>query len=276
MERLLVKPDSRLDATKDITPKGFRYVGGEKAAAMPHLSPSLIHPTRKAAAYEMKFLLPAEQAERVEKWAWHHLSPDPYAEEALNGAYRVQSVYFDTDAFDVYYQTAWYRRNKFRLRRYGEEENVYLERKSKSHSQVSKHRTLVRPEELDRLSQETLDEEWHGHWFHEKLLAQGLKPRSLVRYDRVAHIGVAGDSPIRLTMDRNIHAAPVEGYGFKTTEPELPLLTEEVILELKFRGSMPTLFKHLIQEERLNPNGVSKYRRGVQAWRLMESGGDRN
>jgi hypothetical protein len=240
---------------------------------VPLLSPSLLT-SEKVAAYEMKFLLPFAQAEEVEKWARHHLSPDPHAENAQDGTYRVHSLYFDTDAFDVYHQADSYRKRKFRLRRYGDEPTTYLERKSKARGQVSKRRTAIHPEELDRLQKPTVDEAWDGSWFHERIVEQQLKPRCLHRYDRTAYMGTCDDGPIRLTLDRNIRCAPVEGYHFTADIPSIPLLPEEVILELKFPVAMPVLFKRLVQEQRLNPTGVSKYRRSVEACWLIQNGGE--
>jgi hypothetical protein len=49
-------------------------------------------------------------------------------------------------------------------------------------------------------------------------------------------------------------------------EGGLPLLTGSVILEFKFRLALPAGFKELVQEFRLNPSPVSKYRLCRQAW----------
>jgi len=241
--------------------------------AISHLSPSLLPPD-KVVAYEMKFLLDPTQAETIEKWARQHLSPDPYGEKALDGAYCIHSLYFDTAAFDVYHQADSYRKRKFRLRRYGSDQTTYLERKSKSQGRVSKRRTPISPAELDRLQAATVDEEWDGSWFHERILEQCLKPRCLLRYERTAHVGTSADGPIRLTLDRNMRCAPVEGYRFTATTPHAPLKPEEVILELKFPVAMPTLFKRLLQEQGLNPTGVSKYRRSVEVCWLIGNGGE--
>src|SRR5262245_29150344 len=70
---------------------------GESTAATPLRSPSLSASERSVPAYEMKFLLRLEQAARVERWAQQYLALDPNTESALGNAYRVQSVYLDTE-----------------------------------------------------------------------------------------------------------------------------------------------------------------------------------
>jgi hypothetical protein len=50
----------------------------------------------------------------------------------------------------------------------------------------------------------------------------------------------------------------------------MPILNENVILELKYRAALPALFKRLIQEFGLNPGRVSKYRTAVAAWGLAQ------
>ena len=49
-------------------------------------------------------------------------------------------------------------------------------------------------------------------------------------------------------------------------EGGLQLLSGQVILELKFRAALPAPFKELVQDLRLLPAGVSKYRLCRQAW----------
>src|SRR4051794_22197189 len=141
------------DATPNLAPL---HDAAEQALLPPHrvaptasingvasLSPSLLWPTSTTASYELKFLLSRARAEQVEGWARQHLALDPHAEPALGDAYRVRSIYFDTEHFDVFHQSPSYKRRKFRLRRYGDEPGVYLESKAKSADKVAKRRTLV-------------------------------------------------------------------------------------------------------------------------------------
>jgi VTC domain-containing protein len=235
------------------------------------LSPSLLWPTSTAASYELKFLLTCAAGQRVEAWARQHLALDPHADASMGNAYGIRSVYFDTDRLDVFHRSRSYRRRKFRLRRYGNERGVFLERKSRSADRVAKRRTLICDEELSRLDGAAADAAWPGYWFHRRLLVRHLRPRCVIRYERVAHVGISVEGPLRLTLDRHIHCALTEGYDFAPATAAIPLLAESVVLELKFRSAMPALFKRLIQEMGLNPGSVSKYRLGIQAWGLTAS-----
>ena len=97
------------------------------------------------------------------------------------------------------------------------------------------------------------------------LLPDTLPPRGLSRVQAAAYVGVSPDGPIRLTLDREIHCTPAEGFDCAAAGG-LPILTDQVILELKFRLAMPALFKRLVEEMALVPAAASKYRLGVQAW----------
>jgi hypothetical protein len=271
--RAQTHPDERPSSMVDgASAAGSPTVNGQPTPdAAETLSPSLLWPTSTAASYELKFLITPAEAQQVEAWARQHLALDPHADASMGNAYAIRSVYFDTDRLDVFYRTRSYQRRKFRLRRYGTERGVFLERKSRSADRVAKRRTLICDEELSRLESATADAAWPGYWFHRRLLVRQLKPRCVISYERVAHVGMSAVGPLRLTLDRHIHCALTERFDFALAMAALPLLAESVVLELKFRSAMPALFKRLIQEMGLNPGSVSKYRLGIQAWGLTAS-----
>src|SRR4051794_1221515 len=66
-------------------------------------SPSLLSCSGEGPAFEMKFLLDAGQAGRVETWAADHMPPDAHADPVLGNGYRILSLYLDTPALDVYH-----------------------------------------------------------------------------------------------------------------------------------------------------------------------------
>src|SRR5262245_18423597 len=236
-----------------------------------YLSPSLLWPTDNVASYELKFRVAPAQAQDVEAWARQHMALDPHADEALGNAYAIRSIYFDTPELDVFHQRPRYKRRKFRLRRYGTERGVVLERKTKSGDRVAKRRTLICDEELSRLRATTPEEAWPGVWFHRRVLGRRLVPRCVLSYERVAHFGLSLEGSIRLMLDRNVHCALTKDYDLHATTSSIPLLTHLVIVELKFRRALPALFKGLIQEMGLHPTPVSKYRAGIEGWGLAQS-----
>src|SRR6187401_1760670 len=91
---------------------------------------------RRDFAYEMKFLLSEPRGEEVLGWARQRLCPDPHAKESSHGAYQVNSLYFDTPNLEVYHRVGSYGRCKYRVRRYGGEKTIFLERKLKTKGQV--------------------------------------------------------------------------------------------------------------------------------------------
>jgi hypothetical protein len=73
-------------------------------------------------------------------------------------------------------------------------------------------------------------------------------------------------------MDRKIRSLPTSQLEFEGSSEGLALLTNETILELKYRKSLPALFKNLIQELALNPQPVSKYRLSMEAFSTKSPG----
>jgi hypothetical protein len=99
-------------------------------------------------AFELKFQLSLAEAHDVETWARQHLHPDPHGEQ---GSYRITSVYCDTPRLDTFHRSPGYKRNKFRLRRYGETPMIYLECKRRWGDRVKKKRAEVSVGELSLL-----------------------------------------------------------------------------------------------------------------------------
>lgn len=230
-----------------------------------HESPSLAASAgTDVPAFEVKFLLPEMEARAVESRVRGVLALDPYADPALGDAYRVTGVYFDTPRFDVYHRADGYRARKYRLRRYGAAPAAFLERKSKRAGQVKKRRTPVPLPELREING-TVREEWPGAWFALQLAQRQLQPVCRVTYERVAFVGTSADGPIRVTFDRAARGLPASGLHLEAFPGGVALLTDEVIVEFKFLGAMPQLFKGLIEEMRLTPRPCSKYRRCVEA-----------
>lgn len=225
-------------------------------------SPSLL---RDAPAFEVKFLLTGAQAAEAERRLRTSLVPDPHADPT--GHYRVTSVYFDTPAFDVFHRADGYRRRKFRIRRYGLSPTAFLEQKSRSGPEVKKRRTAVPLPELARLFEEPAD--WPGGWFAAKLARRGLRPVCRVSYDRVALVGASADGPVRVTFDRAAVGTEAAGPVPERVADGKALLADEVIAEFKFLGAMPAAFKDVVAELRLEPRGLSKYRRCAAAVGLV-------
>ncbi len=174
----------------------------------------------------------------------------------------------DTDQFDVFHRKGSFGRSKYRVRRYGEGEFTFLERKLKTSGLLTKRRSIVKLDELERLSDAEPERSWAGYWFHRRLLARSLEARCQISYHRTARVAMSRHGPIRLTLDENLRALPAAGLWFNEKNGAR-LLENQNILELKFRCEMPVLFKYLVEEFALSPQPVSKYRLAATALGLV-------
>jgi hypothetical protein len=237
-------------------------------AARPLVSLSPSPPPRSEGSYELKFLLPEESVEPVMAWARARIAPDPHA--GPDGTYRIHSLYLDTPRLDVYHRSRGYRSSKYRIRRYGDESLLYLERKSKARGWVRKQRTAIADVELTWLLSDGADESWGGWWFRDRLRELALIPQSQVAYRRLACLGEAEGSPIRLTLDRELRCAPAATLGPLSAFDELAVAGGVTVLELKFRNALPRLFKELVREFGLSSTSASKYRRSIELCGLAD------
>lgn len=239
---------------------------GERAQGLSP-TPSRPSPSRletRDGAYELKFLLDEAQVEGVRGWAREYLPADPYATRSTDETYGVHSVYLDTDDLAVYRRRPGFQRSKFRLRRYGCEETIYLEEKRKSRGWVSKVRTQITEAELVLLREAVVPTEWRGIWFRQALDERRLTPCCQVSYRRLAREGLADGEPVRLTVDRDIYCASATDLRpGRTFEPRVRLPV--TLLELKFRNGLPRMFKGLIRTFGLAPAAASKYRHAAEA-----------
>jgi len=228
------------------------------------VSPSLRSAQANLPAFEMKFVVDSSGAAALEAWAARHLTLDPHADPALDNRYRITTLYFDTPTFDVARRTAGYERDKHRIRRYGNDCLIHLERKTKSDGTSTKFRTT--------LSDANLDEPpaaWAPAWFLAETTERNLAPTALITYERTAFLGVAASGSIRLTFDRNACGIAAGGYRCDPPNAGTPLLGDRVIVEMKYLDVLPALFKDGIAAHRLVPAGLSKYRRFAAAAGLL-------
>jgi len=224
------------------------------AAASPSLTGS-----KSAPAFEMKFLLNESQAHDVSEWAHSIMQIDPNARTS-EGTYETTSLYTDTADRDVLHRNAGYRRRKYRARRYADGDVVFLEEKKRRGHRVSKKREATLIDDLSRLTESPATVEQKESWFRSELLDRALRPVCQIDYRRTAFVGGDESDPLRLTLDREIRGQLIDDWQFLDTRNAVPILVDQVVLELKFRGAMPSLFKQLLEAMRLMPTGVSKYR----------------
>jgi len=234
-------------------------------------SPSLRPSGSPAPAFELKFKVDAEQAARIHQWSRVNLVPDPHGDPAQGGTYTTTTLYFDTPELDVYHRSDSYRRSKYRIRRYGMMSSVFLERKTKTGDRVRKQRTTVAESALSVLDRQPSSAVWEGQWFHDRIINKRLHPSCLISYRRQAWIGSCSEGPLRLTVDSDIQGILCNEFRLVPFDGGLPMLPGRLIAELKFINALPLPFKRLLDDLRINPGPVSKYRLCREAWGLPRS-----
>jgi hypothetical protein len=214
-------------------------------------------------ASEIKFVVDPALGNELRSWARAHLEPDPHGSGAFGDEYQITTLYFDTPTLHVLRRSGSYGRAKYRVRRYGSGDVVFLERKLRRPSLLVNRRTRVSIDDLAREFPPAAGE-WGGSWFVKRLSARGLTPVCQVRYTRTARGTLTDGGAARLTIDDATSATAVGGVSF-TDEAGVPFLERQLIVELKFRAHLPAVFTHLIEEFRLVPRTASKYRLSMAA-----------
>lgn len=218
---------------------------------------------KSAGAYELKYLIDRDRAQQIATWARKHLDPDPHA--GPQDQYQVNSLYLDTPMFDVFHRTEAFRQRKYRLRRYGNEDTIWLEIKQKRKGLVRKQRVKSSDNVLPELFTCARDREWDGAWYCDELRQQDLRPVTQVTYQRFARIGTTAHGTMRLTIDDHLNGQICKEWTVPS-EPltVIPLLEGQCILELKFQAVMPVLFRQFVWDEQLLTTSFSKYRTSVE------------
>lgn len=227
--------------------------------------------SREGTAYELKFLVTEQDAQQLEHWAREHLALDPYS-EARQGRHQTTCLCTDTPELDVYYRSPWHRRNRFRIRRYGKADWLFLERKKKRCNKVVKQRIVVPVEDLNRFAEPTSLSDWEGAEFHTTLARKDLMPVCLVRYERTAFASSWNESPLHLAFDRQVQGCLHSNWSLETDQEMVPLLDGGVVVEMKYLLCLPAPFKELIHSMRLSPQGCSKFRKCLEVCNLPASG----
>lgn len=224
-------------------------------------------PVRREFASELKFLIAPDKVEPLRDWARRHLQADPHGTGSEGDTYEINSLYFDTGRFDVFHGNGSFGRSKYRVRRYNGDARVFLERKTKTRTWVSKRRSLVPIEQLPLLEEREPDSLWQGFWFHRRLLGRNLQPVCQINYLRTARIGTAEGHPVRMTLDRDLRACVITNQcyhqGYNDGAAGESLGGPAWIMELKYRHTLPALFKQLVSDLAPVPQRLSKYRLAI-------------
>lgn len=229
------------------------------AISSPVLSPAPGAPME--CRFETKFLLLPDRVSDVVGWADSRLQRDPHG--GTDGGYHVSSLYFDSPDLEIYRIAQAGAVDKYRVRRYGSEDVLHLECKSKRQDRTVKWRATIPAAELPRVEQARGSECWVGEWYAEALRARSLRPVCHVSYSRRAWSGCVEGEHVRVTLDQDLRCQPAAGLTARLPGPGIPLL-EGCVLEVKFARSLPDAVSRWTTELGLEPQRLSKYRRAVE------------
>ena len=187
---------------------------------------------------------------------------DPHAK---NGKYFIRSLYFDNlsdkalrekiDGVD--------RREKFRIRYYNRDKSfINLEKKSKVNGLETKYSAQITKTEAQRIvdgDYEFLRDLQHPllQEFYCKIRNQGLKPRTIVDYEREPYIYEPGN--VRVTFDYNIRTGLTCTDFLNPDCVTIPAGDPIVIMEVKWDEFLPSIIKSAVQMPGRRVTAFSKY-----------------
>src|SRR6188768_2427303 len=97
----------------------------------------------RARAREIKFVVDAARGPEIQAWMRANLAADEFGSGPEHDQFETSSLYFETDAFDVFHRRGSYGKSKYRVRRYGASPIMFLERKFRTESVLIKRRTTA-------------------------------------------------------------------------------------------------------------------------------------
>lgn len=185
-------------------------------------------------------------------------------ENAINGKYFIRSLYFDNmqdkaltekiNGFNI--------REKFRIRYYNFDTSViHLEKKSKVNGLCLKESVSLTREMAQAIAEGSY--EWMAksnepliRELYSKIKNQGLRPKTIVDYDREPFVFTAGN--VRVTLDYNIRT------GMNCTDFLNPGCVtvptgDSIILEVKWDEYLPDVIRHIVQLPSCRTGNYSKY-----------------
>ena len=181
------------------------------------------------------------------------------------GSYRVTSLYFDTPYDSAYREKldGVDKREKFRLRYYGTDTSfIRLEKKFKRKGLCGKRSLPLTQDEADKIlkgdygflleSGEPLLIELYS-----KIQGNGLRPKTIVRYDREAFVYAPGN--VRITLDRNLYTGMGSLEFLNTGFTGIKAMDFSRVLEVKYDEFLPELVRMAVQVPGRQAGACSKY-----------------
>ena len=222
--------------------------------------------------YEMKYIISPEEEAVLKVKLDGLLQKDPHV--GPGGTYLITSLYFD----DLYNSCLGENyggtdpRSKFRIRHYNcELSRISLEKKIKDHGMTKKDSCRITREECEMLMAGVVPA-LSGEMPEEKkklfteVMLRGLKPKVIVRYERIPYVGEPGT--VRITLDRCVASSDQVQLFLERDYACCPVFPEYdegqfpmdySVLEVKWTGIMPSWLMDCLQLDSLARSAYSKY-----------------
>ena len=238
--------------------------------------------------YELKYRLSIPERDNVISNITPFMELDPHITKGYKN-YEVRSIYFDSPLKRAYFEKIYgiKIRVKLRIRYYpnfqvSEKELVFIELKRKMNENVSKSRVLVPFEDafdiIDSHTQkakkfyetaskedkQNLNDVWYLYNRY------NLKPVCLVWYQRSPYISKIEKGRFRITFDTNVRVRNYNfdlhtgGTGGNYVVP--PILS---IMEIKFTSFIPAWAVHIIQQNNVIQEKMSKFASGLETVKIL-------
>ena len=184
---------------------------------------------------------------------------------AVNGVYRIRSLYFDTpddkalrekiDGVD--------NREKFRIRFYnGDTSYLVLEKKSRRNGLCAKQSCRLSEDEARRVG--AGDIRWLAAAdrplcveLYSKMNTQGLRPKTIVDYTREPF--VFGPGNVRVTIDSDIRTGGFRTDFLNPGTLTIPAGESPLILEVKWDAFLPDIIRDAVSLPGRRVSAFSKY-----------------
>lgn len=183
---------------------------------------------------------------------------------AIDGKYFIRSLYFDNAQDKALMEkiNGVNIREKFRIRYYNHDPSViHLEKKSKINGLCLKDSTVLTKE----MAQAIVDGDYCWmmqsnepliHELYSKITSQGLRPKTIVDYEREPFVFAPGN--VRVTLDYNIRTG-LNCTDFLNPDCITVPTGDTIILEVKWDEYLPDIIRDAIQLPSCRTGTYSKY-----------------
>lgn len=213
--------------------------------------------------HELKYLIDQTEQELMKLKMQHFLELDSHVE---NGHYLIRSLYFD-DLWNSAHsekEDGILQRKKYRIRIYNySDQLIRLERKKKYGAYIFKESALLTREEVEKILAGDYGFLLKSPWplcreLYVECVCNGMRPRTIVDYNREAWVQKEGT--VRITFDMDVRAA-VGGFDiFDPALASLPVLEPNMlILEVKFTEFLPGILRDILPPNAAECTAISKF-----------------